>query len=410
MLHHILKNQTRYDRVDIRRLNSVGVLNQLRKNGSLSRAEIAEKQGLTRATVSNIVADLIEADLVKETHYKEGFAGRPGLLLELNANCGCMIGVEMNLHRITVVLSNMGQDFIWRSERFLEHEIKQDDYIKEAELLVQRALAQAEKKTLKCRGLCVAWAGLVNYEKGILAHGPLFGWNNVPLKAMWEEKFNIPIHLINEAHAGAVGAYLFGNQEKVRNIIYLSVGVGMAAGIYVDGQLLLGESGFAGQIAHVPFVENGHVCGCGKRGCWITEVGAKAIIRKLCDAGVDFTERNRLRIDWINEATSLIESKDERMLKVLQDVGTKLGQGIARLVHVFNPELIIIGGDLRELIAHMQDSIKISIDNQILEHMSEGFAIEISESEDDQLMGCIATIYYAVMENPPIREAAHQKA
>ena len=405
----VSKNQIRYDRGDIRRLNAVGVLDQLRKHGSLSRAEIAEHQGLTRATVSNIVAELIEANFVKETNFVEGNAGRPGLLLELNSSCGCMIGVEINIDQITVVLSDMGQDFIWRGERLLDGKARQEDFLEQAETLVQRALEQGQKKELQCRGICVAWAGLVNHSKGELAYSPTLGWMNVPLRESWEKKFGVTVYLVNEAHAGAVKTYQFGKQENVKNLIYLSVGVGMAAGIYVDGSLLMGESGYAGQVGHAPFRHEGEACRCGKKGCWVTEVGSLAIMRKLERAGIELSERDKLCGEWVNKVVARAEEGDEKILEVLDEVGLCLGEGLTRFVNVFNPKLVVVGGSMGKLLKYSQKRIKQVLDSEILPHMGESLQLEVSQMEDDQLMGCIATIYDSVMKNPPLREENKKK-
>jgi DNA-binding Lrp family transcriptional regulator len=229
--------QTKFDRSDIRRLNGISVLDQLRRNGPMSRANIAAQLGLTRATVSNIVAEFIEASLILETEYVGGAAGRPGLMLNLNANCGSMLALEVDLDRISILLTNVGQEHIWSEHMPLKLNLPLEETLAIAERLLQQALKISKDKELKCFGICVALAGLVNRGLGHLEYGPTSGWEHIPLKADWEKRFKIPVYIENEAHAGALGAHHFGAGRGKNNIIYLSMGVGLAAGVFTDGVL-----------------------------------------------------------------------------------------------------------------------------------------------------------------------------
>lgn len=395
-----MPSKERYDRSDIRRMNAVSVLNQLRLHGSLSRANIAMKLGLTRATVSSIVSDLIDATLVNETKFVEGAAGRPGLLLSLNPNCGCMIAVEVDLDCISIVLTNVGQALIWQEEIALALDASASETLGRAEKLVSKAIAIGVEKGLVCFGICVAWAGLVKREDGELAYGPTSGWSHIPLKSDWEKRFDVPIYVENEAHAGAIGAHHFGETRGVKNLIYVSAGVGLAAGVFVDGVLLRGKQGYAGQVGHTLFARNGIACSCGKQGCWVTEVGANAILRKLSDSGIEMPHAVRSGIDWLDFVHGKAVAGDERILAVLNDVGQQLGQGMARLVQAFNPSVVILGGRLGKLMCLVEPAIREALLRETLPYMAEDIRFIVSGSDKDQQTGCLATVYDAIMQNP----------
>lgn len=394
----------RYDRGDIRRLNAVSVLGQLREEGSLSRARIAEQLGLTRATVSSIVTDLLKADLVKETDYLEGGTGRPGLQLELNRDAACVIALEIDLDRLSLVLANVGKEVVFRKDIPLPLGMPLEKGLTLAEDLITEALEKGMDSYKRCFGICLAWAGLVNRSRGELAYGPSSGWENVPIKQRWEAKFGIPVHVENEAHTGAIGAHLSGEAKGKRNMIFLSLGFGLAAGIVVDGILLRGKQGFAGQVGHTHFSDNGILCHCGKSGCWLTEIGAKAIIRKLEEAGVSLSEEEKTGTGWIEHIEAGILQQDPVIMKVLGSIGTQIGLGLTRLVHTFNPSMIIIGGRLGKLFHSVEPSILSGLNSSALPHMTQPLKISVSQSDNDQLIGCMDIVIDSVMTNPPLGE------
>jgi len=392
----------RYDRSDIRRLNAVNVLEQLRVPGVLSRAKIASNLGLTRATVSNIVAALIASGLVSETEYMVGGAGRPGLSLELNPRAGCMVAVEIDLDRISIVMADFGLGELLSQSVLVEPDSPAVEVLAAAASLVETAMVQATRSGLRCFGVCVAWAGLVRRDAGELAYGPTSGWRDVGVKAEWEARFKVPVFVENEAHAGALGVHHFGAMAGRRNVIYLSLGEGLAAGVFVDGVLLRGKQGFAGQVGHTAFVEGGAFCSCGKRGCWVSEVGGAAVRRKLAAAGVDLSESSENTVDWLDSVQALAAAQDPRVLQVLQEVGAQLGAGLAQLVQTFNPSLVVLGGRLGGLMQPVQEAIEASLKSAVLPSMAEELELQINDGEADCLRGGLATVFNAVMTNPPL--------
>lgn len=397
-----MSTKQRYDRSDIRRLNVVSVLDQLRANGAMSRAKIATALGLTRATVSNIATDLLNASLIRETEYDQGDAGRPGLLLNLNPNSGSMIAVDIDVDRISVVLANVGMETLWREEMALPGSVGADQALSQVVDLVDQALELGRSMDLPCRGICVAWAGLVKREDGRLEYGPTSGWQHVPLKSDWESRFGVSVHVENEAHVGAIWAHHFGPRPGAQNLVYLSVGAGLASGVFVDGVLLRGKQGFAGQVGHTFFADNGVKCSCGKYGCWVTEIGAAAVQRKLLEAGVPVPDAGSGRDDWIAFAVERAEEGDAEVLQILSSVAAQLGSGLASLVQTVNPSIIVVGGRLAGLMTLVDSEIREALMAATLPYMAEDIQLVISQSEDDRLRGCLALVFDQMMKHPPI--------
>jgi predicted NBD/HSP70 family sugar kinase len=189
----------------------------------------------------------------------------------------------------------------------------------------------------------------------------------------------------------------------VDNLIFLSLGVGMAAGVFVDGSLLRGKQGYAGQIGHTRFSNNGITCSCGKQGCWVTEIGASALLRKLTAEGVEIPHEVDSGIDWLDLVLSRAQAGDPRVLRVLNVVGRQIGQGAARLVQTFNPSVLIVGGRMGKLMQLVEPAIRAALLDETLPSMAESLDLVVSGSGEDHLMGCLATVYDSMMKNPVAR-------
>jgi len=405
--------RTAYDREDIRRLNAAGVLSLLHDEGPQSRARLAGCLGLTRATASNIVSDLLRARLVRETEYQEATVGRPGLLVELNPNYGSIVAIEIDLDRIDVVLANAARQVFWRTHEAVPPNISPEACLARAEALIEQALAQSERKRLNCIGIGLAWAGLTDHSRGELAYGPTSGWEHIPVKKRWEGRFGLPVQVENEAHAGALGVLHREGSKDPEDLVYLSLGVGMAAGIIANGQLLRGARGFAGQVGHTPFTSGGEPCHCGRRGCWVTEIGTTAIRRKLEGKGVRLATAGEPDDNWLELLEQHAASRDPRALAVLEKAGRQVGQGLARLAQTFNPRRIVVGGRLGRIMIHVETAIREGLLQDALPFTSDDLELHISSSHEDQLTGCMTAVLQSVLNNPPLpirsRPAAHRK-
>jgi predicted NBD/HSP70 family sugar kinase len=225
---------------------------------------------------------------------------------------------------------------------------------------------------------------------------------------MWNQRFNLPVYIENEANAGALGEYYFGAAREVNHFIYLSAGVGLGGGIMMDGKLFRGANGYASEIGHVTLDPQGELCGCGKRGCWETLVGPRAVVQRVqhvLSSGGPSTMASQnggdlslLTFEGIVEAA---QSGDPVALTALQEVGRNLGIGIANLVNIFNPELIVFGGVLNLASSILLPILDAVVCDNALQLSCQGLRIAASAHGIDAcVMGAIALVLDDILREP----------
>jgi glucokinase-like ROK family protein len=392
----------------IRKLNTAVLLDALRRFAPLSRAELASRTGLNRSTVSIIVTSLIEEGLIQETDLQSSKVGRPGMLLELNPKGGFAIGIELGVDFISIILTDFIARVQWREQVCSDPNEDQITILDCAASLTQHALDYGLSQGLRPLGIGMGVPGLVDLRQGKLIFAPNLHWNNVPLRLIWSQRFNLPIFVENEANAAALGEYYFGAAQGVDSFIYLSAGIGLGAGIVLDGKLFRGSNGYASEVGHMTVDPNGELCGCGKRGCWETQVGPRAVlrrVRKTLESGVpsalcDLVEGDLERISF-ESVVQAAGQGDSVALRALQEVGERLGIGVANLVNVFNPELIVLGGALNLASTILLPIVERLIRENALTPACENVRVAASAHGIDAcLMGAVALVLDDILREP----------
>jgi glucokinase-like ROK family protein len=291
--------------------------------------------------------------LVQETIFQSDRVGRPGLLLELNPAGGFAVGVEIGVDFISLVVTDFVANVLWRQRINSDPADGQDTILERAFQMTHRALEEGNARGLRPLGIGLGVPALVDLAHGELKFAPNLGWKNVPLRQLWSQEFNLPVFVENDAKASALGEYYFGVARGLHDFIYLIAGVGLGAGIMIDGKLFRGSHGYASEVGHMIIDPNGEICGCGKRGCWETLVGPKAVIRRFQQTlrdGVPSTVLQAARNDLANvtfqDVADAAKQGDAAALEAMQEVGASLGLGIANLVNIFNPQMVVLGGAL----------------------------------------------------------------
>jgi len=220
-----------------------------------------------------------------------------------------------------------------------------------------RALAQANVAISELTAIGVGAPGLSNPETGILFTSPnLPGWRDVPLRDIMQERLGKKTFLINDANAAALGEFYFGAAQSARNFIYITLSTGIGGGIVIDGKIYSGAIGAAGEVGHMTIDDEGPICNCGNKGCWETLASGTALAREARQRIKEGVRTSILKYAEgdVEKVTAQVihnaaEQGDSLAKELIARTGYYVGVGLANLINIFNPELIVIGGGLSNI-------------------------------------------------------------
>jgi N-acetylglucosamine repressor len=326
----------------IRAINRSHVLNAIKTYGPIGRAEIARRTRLSPATVTSISANLISQNLVLEKSAGDSSGGRPPILLVINPTGGYVIGIKLTESHAVCALTDLEAMIIAKSSMQLSgHDPAQvvDDL---AEMIL--SFIRQQKITKKqLLGVGVGLAGIIDAEKGILRQSPIYGWENVPLRDMLQAKLRIPVYIENDVNTLTLTERWFGHGQGVDNFLTVTIGRGVGLGIVVNGQFYRGQTGGAGEFGHTVVDPEGPACACGKRGCLEAYVGDPGLVRAAQDAAA--IGKVSRKVHDLDDLLALARRGDPGALHIFERAGKILGLGLANLINLFNPKMIIISGE-----------------------------------------------------------------
>jgi glucokinase-like ROK family protein len=399
------------DQVWVRKMNRAIILQVFRTHPALSRARLAIETGLNPSTVSSIISELIQENLVRETDLIQSAIGRPGRLLEINPEGGCALGIEINVDYIEFLITDFAANVLWRERQASVPEVGQEEIILKVSNLARKASAFIQDcKSRRLLGVGVGVPGLVDVSSGLLRIAPNLHWVNVPIRDVLAGWFDCPIYVENEANAAALGEYYFGAVRNVKDFIYLSAGIGLGSGIVMGGKLFRGMFGYAGEAGHMTLDVNGEICGCGKRGCWETFVGPRAVehrVQRSIAAGAKSILSDMVKGDLknivIDDVIQAAQDGDQIAVDALGEVAFYLGIGIANLVNLFNVEVIVLGGALNKASPFLlKDVERVVFENTLAPGREHLRIIPSAHGTDACVMGAIALVLDDFIREPDL--------
>ena len=340
----------------LRAANQRAVIGLLAGEGPMSRADLVRASGLSRTTVSSLVAELIRAGQVTETDdrarpYKGG-SGRPPVQVRLSAPAGGVVGVDIGHGHVRVAVADRLGAVRAEEHALVDVDAHGAEVLDRAAAMV-RALAgdrDLDQTDLQAVGMCVP--APLDRRSSRIRTGIMPGWQGLLPGEELERRLGVPVHADNDANLGALAELHHGSARGRHDVIYLKLASGVGAGIVLGGRLHRGASGIAGEIGHVQVGEDGPVCRCGSRGCVETMVSAARLLELLRPAyGGQLT---------IEQVLALDAEGDAGVRRVLSDAGRTVGRAVADLANSLNPELVVVGGVLggsRSLVDALRDSI-----------------------------------------------------
>ena len=366
----------------VKQINTAIVLEAVLKNAPLSRAQISERTGLNKATVSSLIQDLIDSHLVIDIGPGQSSGGRKPFLLLFNSRAGYAIGIDLGVNYIRGILTDLEGAVIVEQELPLKtHDV--DKVQQQLFHCIDELKSAIPESPYGLVGIGIGVPGLVD-EKGSILYAPNLAWKHVPLQKTIEERFGVPVTIDNEANAGAQGEQRFGAGRGIANQIYVSVGIGIGTGIILNKELFKGAFGFSGELGHLSIDVNGKQCRCGNQGCWELYASEKALLEQAEPLG--FTDLEAL----IQAAAS----GDQRVHALFHSIGEWLGVGIANIVNVFNPDVVIIGNRISRAEAWIGNAVRDTVARRSLGQHHERLRILFAELNDQSAVRGAA--YYAI--------------
>lgn len=342
------------DHTAIRATNLAAVLAYLRREAPCSRAAIAAGTGLNKATVTSIIGELLDRRLVRETQQTQNHVGRPATLLVLDGSAYATIGLEVSARGLTALSCDTAGEQVLRWHRAGPGvDAGPAKTVAALAALARRAITTVQSSGRRVLGITVGVPGLVNRDGAVVLAAGL-GWRDVPLQAELAAALgrpDIPVTVDNDASLGVLAEHLYGPLAGTANLIQLTGDTGVGAGIIADGRPLEGHLGYVGEIGHLRLVPDGPPCGCGRRGCLEALASLPAILARI-DGLTDPDPQVQLE-----ELIRRAGAQETAVTQVLAEAGTHLGHGIAALVNILNPEVVLLGGAYALLADHLTPAI-----------------------------------------------------
>jgi predicted NBD/HSP70 family sugar kinase len=375
-----MRERRRWTVHDLRRDNRSVLLSSLffAQPSPSSRQELSAATGLSAASVSNVVRDLIDDGIVVEAGSVDSDGGRPRMLLQVNPDHGYFIGVDVGETRVRVELFDLTLTERAKTDYPLDPRQHQVGLIVEAILTgLEVVLAASGVSPAAILGIGVGVPGIVESGPDGLVHGQTYGWESVPLGRLLRAGTSLPLYLDNDARTMGQAELWFGAGRGAKSAVVCLIGSGVGASISANGATLRGRTSSASEWGHTTVMVGGRPCRCGSRGCLEAYVGAEAILEQFGGALPDGQEA---------ALAAMIElaPTSAQAAEILDSTALYLGGGIANLINLFNPERIILGGWAGLLLAgHMLPAIGAAARERSLRHLFAGTSIELGRLGPD---------------------------
>ncbi len=374
-----------------RALNRQLVTKTIYDAGEISRAEVARVTRLTRPTVSDLVAELMAQELVVEVGYAPSTGGKRPMLLRIDADARNTISIDLSRKDFSGAVLDLRGQVQHREHRRWRRDRPSIDLIFD---LLDSLIAATEHPLL---GIGVGTPGLIDAANGVVVAAVNQEWTNVPLRRLLEERYGVPAYIANDCQAAALGEFTFGNVNGVQDLVVISVGWGIGAGIVINGQLLHGTPFGAGEIGHIVVVEGGERCSCGSYGCLETVSSSQAIIRQvraLLSRRGDPCGGSPEQVSF-DRVCELFHEGDAEVREVVRAAGYGLGTVAAYLVGVLGIYHLRFAGQVTAVGSFLLDVIREELVRRMLPALAGETQLEFATlGSDIVLRGASALVLH----------------
>lgn len=330
----------------LRQYHASQIFHSLRSNPGITQRELAELTGIDKSTVSLILKRFENLSMVERfSGEAAGKRGRTPELLRISPMSGLLIGVHLEFQTMKIVAAGLdGARIAMESYPFPK---TPDDLAEAARLGIIDLCKSVGRSVEEIRAVGVTLPGLVA-SGGKLATSTFLKWYSLELPAMLSNIVPAPVYIDNDTNAATMAEYLFGACGHLSDFVMIDSGIGLGGGIFLDGRLFRGKSGYGGEFGHIKVVKDGRICGCGSAGCLSAYLSAPAIVARVAKI---------LPVADVDELLDHAAQGNPIALKVFEEAGEFLGIAISDLTNIFNPPAVVLGGQLARMWPYMQGSV-----------------------------------------------------
>ena len=361
----------------IKETNRKKIIKLLLEKDEITKLDISRELDISITTVSTNISELKKIGIVEDVRSLESTGGRKAMAIKLNENCKYGLGIALTPRHVKLSLINL------RSEDVELLRIRHDnniieDIINIVSYNIQSLLEKNNVKADQLLGIGISIPGTVDTQNGIIKNCYLLNIKDFNIKEKFEY-LNVPIYVDNEANLSAYYEYL-NKKDIVDNLLYVSITDGLGLGIIINGRIYRGSNNSSGEMGHMKINLDGKECKCGAKGCLEAYASKNAILD-------EYNDKAKSKISDIEEFEKLCDSLDEIALDVLKEYISILGVGISNLTMILDPNSIVIGGEINNLIDRNLNYLKETIYKDNLFTNENDCKVEITKFKESYLLG-----------------------
>ncbi|KEO71694.1 ROK family protein [Anditalea andensis] len=378
--------------------NKIKIIKSIYTEGFKTAMDICNELGISLPTSTILINELLKDEVIEKKGQAKSSGGRKPDLYGLASNSIFILAINIGQNRTQMAIYNNSHERITDIHTVHLKFDGQEGHINTIYEVADTFIKESNINPDKLLGIGITMPGLIDSKKGINYTYINKNFSKSTLKATFQEKFNKQVVIENDAKAMTLAEYQFGSKAGTSQILGIYTDWGIGLGIVLEGKIYKGFSGFSGEFGHITMVENGHLCSCGKQGCLETVASGMAMVRLAKEAYQNgkpsiMNEEISKNPDDI-DPDFIIQSAlsgDQHAIGILTEIGSQLGKGIAILIQLFNPEIIIIGGKIAEAGQYILTPIYQSLNTSSLPQLRNQTTIELSQlGKDARMLGAIS--------------------
>lgn len=358
------------------------LLSYFANTGNTTIGELCKEFNLSVPKVTNLLNDLMQDGLVKDYGKIGSTGGRKPNIYGLSPDSGFFLGIDVKQNHLNIGLTDFQKNLVKIKENFPYKLVNDETSLKELCKIINNFINELSIPREKILGIGINLSGRINYSTGYSYS--FFHFHEDPLSKIIESFVGIKVFLENDSRAMAYGEFCCGVVKDEKDVIFLNLDYGIGMGIMINSQLYYGKSGYSGEFGHIPIFQNEIICHCGKKGCLETEASGWALIQhfkeKIETGSTSSVIKNTIHPEnlKLEDIINAAHNDDVLAIELIAQIGEKLGRGIALLINIFNPEMVVLGGSLASTEEYIRLPIKSAINKYSLSLVNNDTQLKVS--------------------------------